>query len=176
VRRASEPNAQVIVQNIFRQPIYQTSARMVLCRKRTSVTLVTAKIFNTHLPAAGIVFIFRVNVNLFPFQRDNMETDDAAWSSHRWLLPQPRRLEVESGEAVLQRHCVQCGRDFITRMTSGSRFAVFISATSFHRLVDEVTERWLRQPCPGTRTSSDEVDRSKRVAQYTVSTAQVHAS
>jgi hypothetical protein len=105
-----------------------------------------------------------------------MEMSDAAWSSHRWLLPQPRRLEVESGEPVLQRHCVQCGRDFITDVSLGRRYAVFVSATSFHRLADEVTARWLREPCLGKRPTSDDEDRNKRIAQFAVSTTQVPES
>jgi hypothetical protein len=105
-----------------------------------------------------------------------METSDAAWSSHRWMLPQPRRLGLESGQPVLQRHCVQCGRDFVTEVASGSCYAVFVSATSFYRLADEVTERWLREPCLGKRPPSDDEDRNKKIAQFTVSTAQVSAS
>jgi hypothetical protein len=104
-----------------------------------------------------------------------MEVRDANWNSHRWFLPQPRRLAIESGEPVLQRHCVQCGRDFITDLSLGSRYAVFVSATSFHRLADEVTERWLREPCLGKRPPSDEEDRNKKIAQFTVSQAQVPA-
>jgi hypothetical protein len=77
---------------------------------------------------------------------------------------------------VLQRHCVQCGRDFITELSSGSRYAVFVSATSFYRLADEVTERWLREPCPGKRSPSDDEDRNKKIAQFTVSAAYVPAS
>jgi len=105
-----------------------------------------------------------------------MERSDANWDSHRWLLPQPRRLEVESGGPVLQRHCVQCGRDFITDPSSGIRYAVFVSATSFHRLADEVTGRWLREPCLGKRRPSDAEDRNKKIAQFTVSMAHVPVS
>jgi hypothetical protein len=76
----------------------------------------------------------------------------------------------------LQRHCVQCGRDFVTEVASGSCYAVFVSATSFYRLADEVTERWLRESCLGKRPPSDDEDRNKKIAQFRVSTAQISAS
>jgi hypothetical protein len=105
-----------------------------------------------------------------------METGDEAWNGHRWLQPQPRRLEIESGASVLQRHCVKCGRDFISELSSGSRYAVFVSATSFFRLADEITERWLKETCPGERALSDNEDRNQRKTRYIVSTASLPAS
>ena len=42
-----------------------------------------------------------------------------------------------------------------------STYAVFVSAISFYRLEDEVTGRWLREPCPGVRLTSDDRDRKR---------------
>jgi hypothetical protein len=53
--------------------------------------------------------------------------------------------------------------------SSNSSHAVFVSAISFDQLSDEVTERWLSEPCPGKRLSLDDEDRSKIIAALRVS-------
>jgi hypothetical protein len=97
--------------------------------------------------------------------RRHMETHppDENWKSHKWSDPSPRRFEIQSGVFVLQQHCVECGRDFIT-VPSGSRHAVLVSMFSFLRLGDEVTKRWLGEPCPGRPLPADNEDRQKRIA------------
>jgi hypothetical protein len=97
-----------------------------------------------------------------------MEPNDESWNQHQWPQPKPRHVEIESAKPLLQRHCVRCGRDFVTDPSSGSTYAVFVSAMSFHRLEDEVTERWLKESCPGKRLPSDEADRKKKVAELHV--------
>jgi hypothetical protein len=54
-------------------------------------------------------------------------------------------------------------------LTSGRSRAVSISAVSFHQLDDAVTERWLRESCPGTRQLGDEEDRKRKIAELFVS-------
>jgi hypothetical protein len=73
-----------------------------------------------------------------------------------------RRFETQSDVFVLQQHCVECGRDFIT-LPSGTRHAVLASMFSFLRLDDEVTKRWLGEPCPGMPLEADDEDRQRRV-------------
>jgi hypothetical protein len=51
--------------------------------------------------------------------------------------------------------------------SSGTAYAVLVSAMSFHRLEDEVTERWLKELCPGKRLPSDDADRGRKVASCT---------
>ena len=48
-----------------------------------------------------------------------METNSERWNEHQWSQPKPRRVEIESAKPLLQRHCIRCGRDFITDPTSG---------------------------------------------------------
>jgi hypothetical protein len=79
---------------------------------------------------------------------------------HRWNECNPREVEVVPDGTVLHRHCADCGRDFLTDMGSNT-YAVFVSAISFYRLDDEVTGRWLREPCPGVRLTSDDRDRKR---------------
>jgi hypothetical protein len=62
----------------------------------------------------------------------------------------------------------RCGRDFITLSSTGSCYATCLSAVSFFRLADEVTERWLAEDCPGKRLPGDDVDRGKWVEELRV--------
>ena len=80
---------------------------------------------------------------------------------HRWYGRREAHLKIESGAAVVQHHCGQCGRDIVTILSSGARHAVYASVLYFYRLNDEVTQRWLSEPCPGKRLASDDEDRKK---------------
>jgi hypothetical protein len=88
--------------------------------------------------------------------------------NHQWLQPKARQLQIESGESLYQRRCVRCGRDFITLSATGICYAASLSAVSFFRLADEVTQRWLAEDCPGKRLPSDDVDRGKWVDELRV--------
>ena len=85
------------------------------------------------------------------------------WGDHEWFQPRPRQLELETGQSVLHRQCTRCGRNFLIDASSGDRHAVHVSIFSFHRLHDEVNERWLTQRCPGKRLSSDDHDKNRWV-------------
>jgi hypothetical protein len=61
-----------------------------------------------------------------------------------------RTSRLETGENVAQHHCVRCGRDIVTVLSSGSRHAGYASVLYFYRLSDEVTTRWLSEPCLGS--------------------------
>lgn len=98
-----------------------------------------------------------------------MEANYEGWNEHRWSQPKPRRVEIESANPVLQRHCIRCGRDFVTDPTSGNTYAVVVSAMSFHQLEDEVTTRWVRELCHGQHVPGDETDRNRKIAELTVS-------
>jgi hypothetical protein len=98
-----------------------------------------------------------------------MEVSDAGWNGHQWRETNPRQLRVGAGTLVLHQHCVQCGRDFLIDLTSHRSRAVSISAVSFHQLDDAVTERWMREACPGTHPPSDDEDRKKKIAEFLVS-------
>jgi hypothetical protein len=97
-----------------------------------------------------------------------MEVSDSGWNGHRWRDAYPRRLRVGEGTPVLHQHCVQCGRDFLMDLSSRRSRAVSISAVSFHQLDDAVTERWLRESCPGKHLQSDEEDRKSKIAELLV--------
>jgi hypothetical protein len=97
-----------------------------------------------------------------------VKVKDETWNTHQWLS-NPRRLAVEPSNAVLQHHCVRCGRDLVTDSSSNDSYAVFVSAISFDQLEDEVTKRRLGEPCRGRRLSSDDEDRNRLVSAFTIS-------
>jgi hypothetical protein len=85
------------------------------------------------------------------------------------LVKRPGHLKLISGHAVVHMGCARCGRTFLIDMAAGSRYAVHPSVFSFHRLAEEVTHRWLNEPCPGEYLPSDDGDRKNRVAELKVS-------
>jgi hypothetical protein len=91
-------------------------------------------------------------------------TLDGTSGKHQWLERREPHLKIEPGEAVIQHQCVRCGRDIVTVLSSGSRHAVHVSMSCFYPPDDEVTERWLTEPCPGKRLSRDDDDRQRKVA------------
>jgi hypothetical protein len=90
-----------------------------------------------------------------------VNTLDGISGDHRWYERRELHLKIESGAPVVQHHCGRCGRDIVTVLSSGARHAVYASVLCFYRLDDEVTERWLNEPCPGERLQSDGDDRER---------------
>lgn len=99
----------------------------------------------------------------------NSDVSYVGWNTHKWRTAAGRRLRIASGDSVLQRHCTCCAREFVVFESSQTRYAVYPSAVSFYRLADDVTELWLKEPCPGKHLPSDDVDRQRRVAELVVS-------
>jgi hypothetical protein len=84
---------------------------------------------------------------------------------HQWCERREPHLKIESGEAVVQYHCGRCDRDIVMILSSGRRHAVHTSVLCFYRLDDDVTRRWLSEPCPGERSPRDDEDRKRLVAE-----------
>jgi len=78
-----------------------------------------------------------------------METD--AWKTHDWSV---RPLEMDH-EIWIQFVCRKCARGFVDDVM-GSRYAIYVSAFTVHRLSDEVAKRWLSEPCPNERQMADQ--------------------
>jgi hypothetical protein len=85
------------------------------------------------------------------------------WLSHKWTSVRGRSLAI-AGKTLRQFKCRHCRRDFVQETGSGERYAVHVSMFGFDRLADEVTDRWLKQPCPHTAPRSDDDDRLTRHA------------
>ena len=78
-----------------------------------------------------------------------METD--AWKTHDWS---DRPLEIDH-EIWIQFVCRKCFRGFVDD-GMGRRYAIYASAFAVHRLSDEVTNRWLSEPCHNERQMADQ--------------------
>jgi hypothetical protein len=69
-------------------------------------------------------------------------------STHSWLLPEGRRLELEQGKPLLHRVCTVCKRNFVNDLMTGEWYAVIPRMFDFERL-HGVSEKWMAAPCPG---------------------------
>jgi hypothetical protein len=85
-----------------------------------------------------------------------METQ--LWQTHDWY---DRPLEIDPGKEFIQFICRKCARSFVDDET-GQRYAIHVSAFTIHRLSDEITERWLSEPCPTERQAADLEANDKR--------------
>ena len=86
-----------------------------------------------------------------------------AWNSHQWSSANPRRIEIEPGKTVVQRHCSRCMRDFVEDSGSGERHAVYVSVFSFRPLPDQISTLWLDEMCPGAPMQLDIEVRSRLI-------------
>ena len=82
---------------------------------------------------------------------DQLEMETNAWETHDWFV---HPLEIDPAQNVTQFSCRKCGRGFIDDV-SGRVYAIHASAFTVNRLSDEVTKRWLVEPCPEELQTSD---------------------
>ena len=61
-----------------------------------------------------------------------------------------RELDID-GEEYSQRHCQNCGRDFVTKTRLEQWHAVYVGVFEFIPLEQDMNSRWLNEPCPGRR-------------------------
>ena len=52
------------------------------------------------------------------------------------LAAKGRRIEIEPGKPLVQRHCSRCRRDFVEDPATGERYAVYVSVFRFRKLPD----------------------------------------
>jgi|SRR6516225_8423018 hypothetical protein len=73
----------------------------------------------------------------------------------------PQQIE-EDGEIIFYHRCVRCGRDFM-RSGSGTGWqAAYVGVLRIEPLADSVTERWVREDCPGRLLTDDCRSRTTR--------------
>ena len=75
-------------------------------------------------------------------------------STHTWLSAEGRRVEIESGKPLLHQFCITCHRNFVCELLTGNWHTVFPQIFDFQYL-DHVSERWLKEACPGEYLNSD---------------------
>jgi hypothetical protein len=89
-----------------------------------------------------------------------METNIDPWKTHDWC--DRRSLEIDFHKRGILVVCRKCNRGFAQYVT-GNRYAIEISAFTIYRLPDEVTSRWLSEPCPLEQREGDSEDRASRL-------------
>jgi hypothetical protein len=99
---------------------------------------------------------------------DLLKSSDAAWRTHHWTC---RRLALEPGKPLLHNRCAECHRDIVDDLSTDERYAVHVSALRFNRLSDEVSGRWLREPCPAVAQPTDNADRMSYIGRTSPSGA-----
>lgn len=77
-----------------------------------------------------------------------------SWSTHRWLGSGGRALDL-GGQLKTEYVCINCKRHFVRIDQTGELFAAYPTVLDFDRLAQDVTERWLNEPCPGREQESD---------------------
>jgi hypothetical protein len=88
-----------------------------------------------------------------------------SWSTHRWLPPLGRVLEIK-GRTLKHFQCEVCKRDFVEEIESGERYAVNVGTFNFERLSNEVTDQWLGTPCRDHPPVDEEEDRRKTLTDF----------
>lgn len=89
-----------------------------------------------------------------------METNLDPWKTHDWCDPRP--LEIDFHKRGIFHICRKCNRGFAKDAT-GNRYAIQVSAFTVYRLPDQVTSRWLSEPCPLEQQEGDSEDRKSRL-------------
>jgi hypothetical protein len=84
-----------------------------------------------------------------------------AWHTHKWIVRAGRIVSV-NGCWKKEYLCKSCRRRFVEIVDSGERFAAYASLFDFEPLAPEVSDRWMREACPGARLPSDIADYMKR--------------
>jgi hypothetical protein len=90
------------------------------------------------------------------------------WRSHQWAVPDGEPIE-NLGKKRRRFECKACGRAFVTNDTGERTWAinqrqkVYFGELGDHdaALDPEVSDRWLKEPCPTRLLSRDEEDRRK---------------
>ena len=84
--------------------------------------------------------------------------------THSWSDGDRPRQITQAGRSVLHHRCTRCGRDFAQGLDGAGWQAVYVGVFTIELLADSVTDRWLREPCPGQLSPYDELDRVTRRA------------
>ena len=83
------------------------------------------------------------------------------WQTHDWIDKRGQMFKDAAGKEFIHCHCKKCGRDFLRDPDSDSAIAIHVGALHFEPLEDDVTARWLNEPCPRDRFVDDDAARSR---------------
>jgi hypothetical protein len=96
------------------------------------------------------------------------KVDTAQWRSHQWAESVGERIE-NVGKKRRRFNCTACGRAFVTDDTGNRKWAINQYQKVYFgefgeqdaALEEEVSKRWLEEPCPRRFLTADNADRKK---------------
>src|SRR5271156_46768 len=97
-----------------------------------------------------------------------MIVDTLQWYSHQWAVPGGERIE-NVGKKRWRFTCTACGRAFVADDTGNRRWAINQYQKVYFAefgdqdavLEEEVSARWLNEPCPRRLLPADDADRNR---------------
>ena len=84
--------------------------------------------------------------------------------THVWADDDIPHQITQDGEIVFHHRCVRCGRDFVQSSEGMGWQAAYVEVLRIELLGDRVTERWVREECPGRLLTEDCFSRTMRQA------------
>jgi len=84
--------------------------------------------------------------------------------THVWADDDIPHQITQGGEIVFHHRCVRCGRDFVQPADGTGWQAAYVEVLRIELLADSVTERWVREECPGRLLTEDCFSRATRQA------------
>ena len=84
--------------------------------------------------------------------------------THVWADDDISDQITQDGEIVFHHRCVRCGRDFVQPADGTGWRAAYVEVLRIELLADSVTERWIREECPGRLLTEDCFSRAMRQA------------
>jgi len=84
--------------------------------------------------------------------------------THVWADDDIPHQITQDGEIVFHHRCVRCGRDFVQSADGTGWQAAYVEVLRIELLADSVTERWVREECPGRLLIEDCFSRTMRQA------------
>ena len=75
--------------------------------------------------------------------------------THVWADGDLPHQVTQDGEIIFYRRCVRCGRDFVQTIDGTGWQAASVGVLRIEFLADSVTERWVREECPGRLLADD---------------------
>jgi hypothetical protein len=74
--------------------------------------------------------------------------DEIILEDHLWAGSEPHEVMLNSKPFILYR-CSRCGREFAREPGQSNWKAVYVGALRVDFLDDELSRRWVSEPCPG---------------------------
>ena len=82
--------------------------------------------------------------------------------THVWADDEIPHQITEDGEVLSHHRCVRGGRDFVQSADGTQWQAAYVEVLRIELLADSVTNRWVREECPGRLLSEDCFSRTMR--------------